>query len=101
MNKLLEMVITTIIIGILFFTFVILSTKWIIKSSTNAFEGLDALKAQCLEIKNKEDFQKCLDEFKRLQKISFHRHHYMELHEIYGILKAKTHDHVNNNATNA
>lgn len=89
------------IVVLVLFTFIFASAKWLVKNSNNTFEGLDALKSQCLDIKNKEDLQKCLDEFNRLQKISFHKHHYMELHEIYGILKVKTYDHVNNNATNA
>ena len=96
------MVIKLFVIGIIFIfmIFIVLSTRWLIKSSNTAFEGLDTLKTQCLEVKTKEELQKCWDKFKQLQKQSFHRHHYHMLHEIYGILEAKHHDYVGNNAEN-
>jgi len=81
--------------------FVVLSTKWLVRSSNNVYNGLDELKSNCLNIKTTEDYNQCYDHFKQLQRKSFHRHHSMALYEIYGILESKHHDYVNSNAENA
>jgi hypothetical protein len=85
---------------VILFTFIFFCTRWLIKRSVNTFDGLDNLKTQCLEINTKEELQECWKKFKQLQKQSFHKHHYHILHEIYGILEAKHHDYIGNNAAN-
>lgn len=79
-------------------SFMILSTRWLIKLSSNVYNGLDELKNNCLSIKTTEDYNQCWDKFQQLQKKSFHKHHHMGLYEIYGILESKHHDYVNNAA---
>lgn len=90
------MIIGTIILIILT-SFVGISSRWLRKKSDSIYDDINILKTQCLEINNKEEYNKCFEEYKRLVKLSFVRYHRMMLSEIYGIIETKHHDHADNN----